>query len=185
MNQPASTTEGAGTTPAQERLVSLWEDHMRYEFTAPDAAATVATMTEDAHVNHVPVMTGGTGKSALLAFYARHFIPKMPPDLEMVPVSRTIGTDRLVDEMVRRFTHTIEMDWMLPGIAPTGRRVEVAVAAIVHFRDGKVADEHIYWDQGSVLVQLGRLDPKELPLAGRESARKLLDPNLPSNTLMR
>ncbi len=168
-------------TVDQQRLISLWEDHLRYEFTAPDPEATVATMVDDAHVNHVPTMTGGTGKPALLDFYARHFIPKMPPDLEMVPVSRTIGTDRLVDEMVLRFTHTIEMDWMLPGIAPTGRRVEVATVAIVHFRDGKVADEHIYWDQASVLVQLGLLDPAGLPVAGADSARKVLDPRLPAH----
>lgn len=168
-----------------DELTALWEDHLRYEFKAPDPVATVATMVEDAHVNHVPTMTGGTGKPALLDFYTRHFIPKMPPDLEMIAVSRTVGTDRLVDEMVLRFTHTIEMDWMLPGIAPTGRRVEVAVVAIVHFRDDKVADEHIYWDQASVLAQLGLLDPAGLPVAGAESARKILDPSLRSNALIR
>ena len=86
--------------------------------------------------------------------------------------------------MIFRFTHTSVIDWMLPGIAPTGRRVEVALVAIVRFRDGKVAHEHIYWDQASVLVQIGRLDPALLPVAGVESARKVLDKTLPSNALM-
>jgi len=100
-------------------------------------------------------------------------------------VSRTIGTDRLVDEMIFRFTHTIEMEWMLPGVPPTGKHVEIPVVAIVHLRDGKLAHEHIYWDQASVLVQLGLLSPGGLPVAGVETARKVLDPSLPSNALMR
>jgi carboxymethylenebutenolidase len=100
-------------------------------------------------------------------------------------VSRTVGEDQLVDEMVIRFTHSIAMDWMLPGVAPTGRRVEVALVVIVRFRDGKLAHEHIYWDQASVLAQLGLLDPRTLPVAGAESARKVLDPKLPANALIR
>src|SRR5439155_13905213 len=96
-----------------------------------------------------------------------------------------IGDDQLVDEMIFKFTHTIKMDWMLPGIAPTGRHVEIPLVAIVRFRDGKLAHEHIYWDQASVLVQLGLLDARALPVTGVESARKALDPKLPSNALMR
>src|SRR5262249_4006945 len=141
-------------------------------------------MVPDAHVNHIPVMTGGVGREALREFYSRHFIPKMPSDTEIIPISRTIGTDQLVDEMVFRFTHTIEMDWMLPGIPPTGKRVEVPLVAIVHFRDGKLAHEHIYWDQASVLAQLGLLDPQALPVIGSDTARKVVDPSLPSNALM-
>jgi carboxymethylenebutenolidase len=108
----------------------------------------------------------------------------MPPDTEMTAISRTIGNDQLVDEMVFKFTHTIRMDWMLPGIDPTGRRVEVPLVAIVRFKEGKLAHEHIYWDQASVLVQLGLLDASALPVAGIESARKALDPSLPANALM-
>jgi carboxymethylenebutenolidase len=108
----------------------------------------------------------------------------MPPDTEMIPLSRTIGHDQLVDEMIFKFTHTMRMDWMLPGVAPTGKRVEVPLVAIVRFRDGKLAHEHIYWDQASVLVQLGLLDPSELPVSGVESARKALDKRLPSNGLI-
>ena len=128
----------------QTRLARLWEEHMRHEFQTCSTEDTLATMVEDSYVNHVPVMTGGVGHAELRQFYATHFIPKMPPDMEMTPLSRTIGTDQLVDEMVVRFTHTVEMDWMLPGIAPTGKRVEVALVVIVHFRDGKLAHEHIY-----------------------------------------
>src|SRR5262249_9698079 len=141
-----------------------------------DTDMTLDTMVPDAYVNHIPAMTGGVGREELREFYSRHFIPKMPPDTEIVPISRTIGSDRLVDEMIFRFTHTIEMDWMLPGIPPTGRRVEVPLVAIVHFRAGKLAHEHIYWDQASVLVQLGLIDPETLPVLGSESARKVLDP---------
>jgi carboxymethylenebutenolidase len=169
----------------QETLVRLWEEHIRHEFQTCDTDETLATMVEDAYVNHVPVLTGGAGKPELREFYARHFIPKMPPDMEMIPVSRTIGEDQLVDEMVVKFTHSIAMDWLLPGIAPTGRRVEMALVVVVRFRDGKLAHEHIYWDHASVLVQVGLIDPTRLPVAGAESARKVLDPNVPANGLMR
>ncbi len=168
----------------QETLHQLWEEHIKHEFATHDTEETLATMVDDAYVNHVPTLTGGVGKEALREFYSKRFIPQMPPDTEMTPVSRTIGTDQLVDEMVFKFTHTIRMDWMLPGLAPTGKRVEVPLVAIVKFRDGKLAHEHIYWDQASVLVQLGLIDAGKLPVAGVESARKVLDPSLPSNELM-
>ena len=178
---------GAGPrlTPEQQRLNDLWEEHLRDEFVVRDTDATLDTMVPDAYVNHVPVMTGGVGREDLRGFYSRLFIPRMPPDTEIVPVSRTIGTDRLVDEMVFRFTHTMEMEWMLPGVPPTGRQVEIPLVVIVHFRDGKLAHEHIYWDQASVLVQLGLLRTSGLPVAGVETARKVLDPSLPSNQLIR
>ena len=175
---------GSGLTAAQQALNDLWEEHLRDEFGTKDTAATLETMVPDAYVNHIPVLTGGVGLAQLEEFYSRHFIPKMPADTEIVPISRTIGTDRLVDEMIFRFTHTIEMDWMLPGVAPTGKRVECALVVIVHFRDGKLAHEHIYWDQASVLVQLGLLDAGKLPVAGVETAKKLADPRVPSNRLI-
>jgi len=179
----ARSTRGK-LTPDQQYLNDLWEEHIRDEFAIKDTAATLDTMVPDAYVNHIPVMTGGVGREQLREFYSRHFIPKMPPDTEIVPISRTIGPEQLVDEMIFRFTHTVEMDWMLPGVAPTGKRVECALVVIVHFRDGKLAHEHIYWDQASVLVQLGLLDPSGLPVAGKETARKLADPSLPSNALI-
>jgi carboxymethylenebutenolidase len=171
-------------TPAQEALQAVWDEHIGHEFGTHSPEDALATMVEDAYVNHIPVMTGGVGKAALGEFYAKDFIPQIPPDLELVPISRTIETDRLVDEMVAKFTHTTQIDWMLPGIAPTRKRVEVAVVAIVQFRDGKIAHEHLYWDQASVLVQLGILDPVILPVVGVDSARKVIDPSLPSNALI-
>ena len=175
--RPKPTTE-------QKSLSDLWEEHIRYEFLTRNTEDTLATMVEDAYVNHVPVLTGGTGRDQLREFYSKLFTPQMPPDTEMIPISRTIGTDQVVDEMVVKFTHTIRMDWMLPGIAPTGKQVEIPLVAVVRFRDGKLAHEHIYWDQASVLVQLGVLDAGTLPVAGRETASKVLDPSLPSNGLI-
>ena len=157
---------------------------MKGEFATKSVDETMATMVEPAHVNHVPTMTGGTGFPAISSFYGAHFIPKMPPDVKVTPVSRTIGDTQIVDEFIFSFTHTVEMDWMLPGIAPTGKRVEVPFVAIIGFKDGKVQHEHIYWDQASVLVQLGLLDASRLPVAGAETARKVVDPSLPSNGLI-
>ncbi len=175
----------AGATPPPESLERLWEEHVRHEFETRSTDDTLATMVADAYVDHVPVLTGGSGAAELREFYSTHFIPKMPPDMEMVPVSRTVGGDQLVDEMVVRFTHSVEMDWMLPGIPPTGRRVEVALVVVVRFRDGKLAHEHIYWDQASVLAQLGLIDADKLPVGGAAGARKVLDPTVPANALIR
>ena len=185
MAKPKPTDANANLSPAQETLNELWKDHVRYEFSTRNTEDTLATMVDDAYVNHIPVLTGGVGREELRDFYSKRFIPQMPPDTEMIPVSRTIGEDQLVDEMVFKFTHTMRMDWMLPGVAPTGKRVEVPLVAIVRFRQGKLAHEHIYWDQASVLVQIGLINAAKLPVAGVESARKVLDPKLPANELMK
>jgi carboxymethylenebutenolidase len=171
-------------SPAQQRLVELWEEHIKHEFATRSAADTMETMVEDPSVNHVPVLTGGVGREQVEAFYRTIFIPQSPPDWETIPISRTVGTDQLVDEMIIRFTHTIWMEWMLPGVPPTGKPIEAAFVAVVGFRDDKVAHERIYWDQASVLAQLGLLDSASLPVAGAESARKVLDPSRPSNALI-
>ena len=155
-------------------LSELWDEHTAHEFNTRDTAATLATMVDDAYVNHVPVMTGGYGKTELDAFYSRDFIPAMPPDTALKSVSRTIGTDQLVDELIFSFTHTQEMPWMLPGVAPTNKYVEVPLVAVVRFRDGKLAHEHIYWDQASVLKQIGLLTDPTLPVFGAETAKKVV-----------
>jgi carboxymethylenebutenolidase len=157
-----------------QELEALWGEHTRDEFVTRDLDATLDTMVEDAYVNHIPMMTGGYGKHALRAFYGRDFIPCMPPDTTLTPVSRTVGHDQLVDEMIFSFTHTMEMPWMLPGVPPTNRRVEIPLVAIVHFRGGKIAHEHIYWDQASVLKQIGLLNDPALPVQGTETAAKVL-----------
>jgi len=161
---------------AKPDLVQLWEEHTKHEFSTRDTEATLATMVADAYVNHIPVLTGGHGKNALRSFYSKDFIPCMPPDTTLTPISRTVGEDQIVDEMIFSFTHTQEMPWMLPGIAPTNRRVEVPLVAIVKFCGHKLAHEHIYWDQASVLKQIGLLNDPKLPVCGAETAKKVADP---------
>jgi carboxymethylenebutenolidase len=169
----------------QQALEKIWEEHLASEFKYKSAKAAINTMVDRPSVNHVPVMTGGVGRRQLTHFYDRYFIPQMPPDTHIIPVSRTIGQDRLVDEFVIKFTHSLQMDWLLPGVPPTNKPVEVATVTIVEFKDGKMALERIYFDQASILVQLGLLDAEKLPIAGVASARKVLDDQLPSNELMK
>jgi carboxymethylenebutenolidase len=176
--QPALSAE-------QQILNDAWEEHLRTEFSVHSADEAIATMVANPLVNQVPVMIGGDGKEELHEFYARYFLPQIPPDMEMVTVSRTIGQGRLVEEMVVRFTHTIPMDWMLPGIPPTGKPVEIALLVVVQFNGEKLAHEHLYWDQASVLVQLGLLQPAGLPVVGAEGARSVLDRRMPLNDLIR
>ncbi|SRR5579883_248948 len=171
-------------TPEQQALSDLWDEHIRHEFATKNTEHTLDTMVEDASVNHVPVLTGGTGKDELREFYSKHFIPRMPPDFEIIPISRTVGADRLVDEMVSRFTHTVPMDWCLPGVAPTGKAVVLPMIVVVQFRGDKLAHERIYWDQASLLVQVGLLDSERLPVVGAATANKVLNPALPSNELI-
>ena len=184
-NAAAATSPDSTLSPAQQKLKEVWEEHMKGEFATKSVDDTMATMIEGGHVNHVPTMTGGKGLKEIRDFYTRFFIPQMPPDTKTTPISRTIGETQIVDEMIFEFTHTVPMDWMLPGIAPTGKRVEVALVAIIGFREGKVSHEHIYWDQASVLVQLGLLDASRLPVAGSGSAAKVRNPSLPSNQLIK
>jgi carboxymethylenebutenolidase len=172
-------------TAQQRGLVETWERHMAAEFDTQSIEATMATMTLDPVVNHVPVMTGGIGAREVRQFYTQYFIRRHPPDTAIVPLSRTVGQTRIVDELIYQFTHTIEMPWMLPGIAPTGRHVEVALVVVVEFLDGKISGERIYWDQATVLAQLGMLDVDQLPATGVEAARKVRDPaQEPSNALI-
>jgi carboxymethylenebutenolidase len=166
-------------------LGALWEQHCLYEFGERDVPKTMATMVDEPYVNHIPTMTGGVGAKELARFYRHHFVNSNPRDTKIVPVSRTIGADQLVDEVLFCFTHDVEIDWMLPGVKPTGKHVEVPLVAIIKFRDGKLCHEHIYWDQASVLAQIGLIDDTKLPVVGRGQARKLVDETLPSNTLMR
>jgi carboxymethylenebutenolidase len=165
-------------------LSALWEDHIRHEFETRDVPATMATMVAEPYVNHIPTMTGGVGAKELSRFYQHHFVHGNPPDMKLIPISRTIGALQIVDEFIMCFTHSTEIDWMLPNVAPTGKYVEIPMLGVIKFRGDKLYHEHIYWDQASVLVQIGLLNPEGLPVAGVETARKLLDEQLPSNTLM-
>lgn len=165
-------------------LSALWDKHCEYEFATRNVDDTMSTMVAEPYVNHIPTMTGGVGYKLLHRFYSNHFVNSNPPDTALMPISRTIGATQVVDEILFSFTHTTEIPWMLPGVKPTGKKVEVPLLAVIKFRGDKLYHEHIYWDQASVLVQVGLLDPKLLPVTGVEQSRKLLDENLPSNTLM-
>jgi len=156
-----------------ERMLSVLQQHLYAEFVLKDADLALATLTEDPSVLLIPSGTGGIGREAVRDFYTHHFIPSIPPDLELIPVSQTFSQDRIVDELVVRFTHTLKMDWMLPGLLPTGRRVEFGLVTIHQFENGKVMSEHLYWDQATVLSQLGVLDTP-VAAAGIESASSLL-----------
>jgi carboxymethylenebutenolidase len=177
--------EGKTLTPDQRAISDLWDEHMRSEFESHSVEDTLGTMADDPYVNHVPVLTSGVGLDEVRKFYAERFITQQPPGVEIIPVSRTVGNDRVVDELLYGFTHSIEMDWLLPGVPATGKRVEVPMVVVVQFPEGKIASEHIYWDQASVLVQVGLIDQEELPVSGGESARKILDPaSVHSNALI-
>ena len=180
MNQQSGNDEQNTLSARQNQLIRLWEAHVGYEFESRKVEATLQTMLPRAYVNHIPVMTGGSGHDELAAFYGQQFIPQMPDDTRMTLISRTVDDNRVVDEMLFEFTHTVIMDWMLPGIEPTGLPVKVALVAIVGFEGDKLTHEHIYWDQATVLVQLGLLDPAGLPVSGVESALKAMNPSLPS-----
>jgi carboxymethylenebutenolidase len=161
---------------ANQELGAVFDAHVAAEFVDLDLDATMATMTDDPYVNHVPVMTGGVGFESVRQFYGDHFIGKWPADVEITPVSRTVGENQVVDELVLSFTHDIEMPQLLPGVAPTGRQVRLAFCVVVGFEDGKVHHEHIYWDQASLLAQVGLIDASTLPVTGAEQAENVLDP---------
>jgi carboxymethylenebutenolidase len=165
-------------------LNQLWEMHCYYEFGTRDVNAVMPTMVAQPYVNHVPTMTGGVGHDQLKRFYKYHFVDSNPADTRLIPVSRTIGADRVVDEFIFCATHDREIDWLLPGLQPTGKYFEVPMLAVICFRGDKLYNEHIYWDQASVLVQIGVLDPTGLPVAGIQTAKKMVDETLPTNTLM-
>ena len=165
-------------------LGAIFDEHVADEFVAKDVAATMATMIAEPFVNHVPTMMGGLGGRAVADFYRRYFVGHWPADTEIIPVSRTVGTDKVVDEMIMSFTHDVAMETFLPGVAPTGRPVRLPVVVVMGFEAGKVAFERIYWDQASLLVQVGLLDETTLPVTGAAQAEKVLDKDVPANHLL-
>jgi carboxymethylenebutenolidase len=168
-----------------DAVTEVLDEHLAAEFGTRDLDATMATMTDDPYINHVPVMTGGNNRAEVRRFYQQIFIGHWPADTTMERISRTIGSDQVVDELVLSFTHDIVMDHLLPRVPPTGKQVRLAVCVVVGFRDGKVSHEHIYWDQASVLVQVGLLGRDALPVVGAEQAEKVLAPRtMPANALI-
>ncbi|CZG61527.1 TPA: hypothetical protein JBE46_05185 [Legionella pneumophila subsp. pneumophila] len=160
-------------TEEQKYMVQVWENHTYYEFDTKNVADTMKTMADNPYVNNIPTMTGGFGKQEVKQFYSQLFIPQKPDDTEVELISRTVGAHQIVDELIFKFTHNIRMDWILNGIEPTGKRVEIPLIAIVRFHNRKIISEHIYWDQASVLVQLGLLNSDKLPVHGVEATNKI------------
>lgn len=156
-------------------LGAVFDKHVKHEFIDHDVEATMKTMVAEPYVHNVPTMIGGIGGKGVYDFYRNEFVGKMPADTKVTRVSRTVGKDQVVDELILSFTHDVPIDFMLPRIPPTGRFVELPHVVVMKFRGNKVEHEHIYWDQGSLLAQVGLLDPEKLPVTGREQARKLME----------
>ncbi|HYI01202.1 ester cyclase [Hyalangium sp.] len=167
----------------EKGMSDLWDQHLAAEFGAKSSEQALATMGSHPSVNMVSLTLGGIGRDQVEEFYSKHFLTQIPPDMETIPISRTIGQGRIVDEFISRFTHSIQMDWLLPGIPPTGKRVEVPTLIVVTFENGKIASERVYWDQATVLVQVGLLD-RSLPALGAEVARQVVSPTQPMNALL-
>lgn len=171
-------------TPEQQALIDVWEAHTAAEFLEHSADAALETMTDHPSLTHVPVGTGATGREEVRRFYAEIFIPQAPPDIELQLLTRTVGNDRLVDEFILHLTHTVQMDWFAPGIPATGRKLRVPHIGVIQYEGGKIKSEHIYWDHGSLLLQLGVLEGK-YPVLGAEQCDRLLDEDAPANALIR
>lgn len=166
-------------------MTDQWDLHLHSEFAAKSAEEAIATMTDTPRVHIVPTMIGALNTEELRVFYSRYFLNQIPADMKMTPISRTVGSERVVDEMVLRFTHSIQMDWLLPGVPPTNKPIEMAMVVIVQFDPAtrKIAHENLYWDMGSIMLQVGLIDAS-LPVRGAESARQVVNPVLPMNELI-
>ncbi|CEI61264.1 hypothetical protein FVEN_g6012 [Fusarium venenatum] len=175
-------------------LEYIWEEHTHYEFADRSVEHTMSTMVQEPYVNHTPTLTGGIGRDKLSDFYRHNFIFNNSSDSELDLISRTIGIDRVVDEFLFKFTHNQEIPWMLPGVPPTNIKAEVPFTAVVNIRGDRLYHEHISWDQGTLLRQLGLLPEYlpfpyalpdgqtsdagfeyRLPVAGKETAIKMKD----------
>ena len=147
-------------------LGEVFDKHLEFEFETEDVDATMTTMTEDPYVHHVPTLTGGRGYNGVYNFYKNHFVGKLPKDFKVTKITRIIGVDQVVDELVISFTHDTEIEYLLPGVAPTGKYVEIPHVVIMKFKNNKISHEHIYWDQASVLAQVGLLKTESIPITG-------------------
>jgi carboxymethylenebutenolidase len=156
-------------------LGAVFDEHVRHEFEDHDVEATMKTMVKEPYVHHVPTLTGGVGYNGVYNFYKNHFVGKTPADTNITRISRTVSKDQVVDELIVRFTHDIETDFILPGIPPTGKYVQVPTVVVMKFDGDKIAHEHIYWDQATVLAQIGLIDTKSLPISGVEQTKRLLE----------
>src|SRR5918993_2989390 len=170
-NIKSSISNQSSTT---NNLAIIFDKHVNCEFEDKDVDATMKTMTKEPYVYHIPVLTGGKGYDEVYTFYSNNFVGKMPSDTKFIRISRTIGKNQVVDELIISFTHDIEIPAMIPSIPPTGKYVELPIVVVMRFKGNKIAHEHIYWDQASLLKQIGLLDnSKELPIIGIEQSKKI------------
>jgi carboxymethylenebutenolidase len=144
-----------------EDLGDVFDEHVKCEFVDKDVDAIMKTMVKEPYVHHVPLLTGGVGYEGVYNFYKNDFVGKMPDDVKVMRITRTVGKDQVVDELILSFTHDREIRPVLPGIQPTGRYVEIPIVIVMKFEGNKIEYEHVYWDQASVLTQIGLLDEKK------------------------
>jgi carboxymethylenebutenolidase len=169
-NIKSSVSKKSYTT---NNLDLVFDKHVNCEFEDKDVDATMQTMTKEPYVYHIPVLTGGKGYDEVYTFYSNNFVGKMPSDTKFVRISRTIGKDQVVDELIISFTHDIEIPAMIPKVPPTGKYIELPLVVVMKFKVNKIAHEHIYWDQASLLKQIGLLDNNSIPIIGIEQSQKL------------
>lgn len=169
---------------AEKSVSSLWDKHLESEFAHKSPEEALATMTDNPRVTIVSTMVGGKGTEDLRNFYAKHFLNQLPPDIEVTSLSRTVGTNRVVEEFVIKFTHSIQMDWVLPGVPPTGKPIEFAMVVVVYTENGRISAENLYWDTASILKQAGLITDPKLPILGAEHARNMLQHSAPLNELI-
>ncbi|KAJ4351618.1 uncharacterized protein N0V89_006961 [Didymosphaeria variabile] len=145
-------------------LELIWDEHTYYEFADRSVEHTMSTMVQEPYIGALIgiQLTGGVGREPLTNFYAHNFIFNNSADTNLELISRSIAIDRIIDEFIFTFTHDRELDWLVPGIPPTNLKVEVPFCAVVNIRGDRLYHEHISWDQGTVLRQLGLL-PEYLP----------------------
>ncbi|WP_299494771.1 hypothetical protein [uncultured Shewanella sp.] len=163
------------TSQLHQKYVDIFDEHMAAEFDHKNINDTMATMSEDPYVINIPTLRGGDNYQAVKHFYNTEFIGQFPDDMDIEVISKSFNTDLLVTELVMSLTHDREIPWLLPNISPSYKKISFFTIVIVNFKDEKVDSERIYWDQGSVLAQVGLIDEKKLPVNGQACVHKLLE----------
>lgn len=164
--------ESQQRTACEQAMLDLIEAHRVAELEKRDVDATLATMADSPYIYFAPTLSGGDDEKGVRTFYTT-MLGQLPNDMKWIPISRTIGDDKIVLESILTFTHDIQVDWLLPGIAPTGKALEIPMVLIFSFENNKIKSERIYWDLASTLKQMGLLQSDTLPIVGVESAKKL------------
>ena len=123
-----------------------------------------------AEVSYIPTMVNSKASTDLQQFYT-HYLQPNPNELNARLISRTVGVDRVVDEISLSFQHDREIPWLLPRVPPTKKQVQITLVSIVCIKAGVFAHERVYWDQASVLEQVGLIDSSRTPKAFKIAER--------------